>query len=130
MTQLLSVACLSLASKMEETLVPLLLDLQQVLSLVPLFLLFWLTCYVIFFLICISDHRLAMLSLYLKLELYKEWSFWFWVHSNSDCKQWHLSHLWIIFSINLVMEVAPWNFSFYSLLILSWQWLEVCFNHV
>ncbi|KAJ4793722.1 Cyclin-D3-1 [Rhynchospora pubera] len=30
MTQLLSVACLSLASKMEETLVPLLLDLQQV----------------------------------------------------------------------------------------------------
>jgi cyclin D3 len=76
MTQLTAVACLSLAAKMEETHVPLLLDLQ-VCSSFRLNSMCLLKChFVLKIFMCVLFIRLRNLDLCLKLRLYKEWSFW------------------------------------------------------
>lgn len=75
--QLLAVACLSLASKIEETKVPQIVDLQVMeLLVIDLYLCgFSLNvCFVESD--CVGDvNRLELLSLFLRLKLSKEWSF-------------------------------------------------------
>jgi len=72
----------------------------DVLMLMGLFFLF--NFYVFFCVIFFV--RLRNLDLCLKLKLYKEWSFWCYLHWNGGCFQWHQFH-----SLNTLLEDLVWR---------------------
>lgn len=88
MSQLVAVACLSLAAKVEEIHVPLLIHLQVS---------FFFFCFSFFIMllkkstcnetsfVCLWFIRWRKQGMSLKLKPYKEWSFWFCLHSSGGC---------------------------------------------
>lgn len=129
MAQLISVACLSLAIKMEETEVPLLLDLQVNNTQKKKNCFFGASHIDQQKFGFVRFNRLARLVMCLRLKLYKEWSFWSSVPSIGGCKPWPPSLSSITSLTNSAMAISRWWWCHCSLApqsSFSTQWFKVC----